>query len=105
MNSNATIRLAIGLIALCFLSGSATTANARVEAKSCGLELNVTESNADGNPVRPAGATATNLATKRTVKAGFLEGFAVFGDLHEGRYKITVDKPGYRTTVKEVNLD
>lgn len=105
VKSNTTIRFAIGLIAFCLLSGSAATANARFQAKSCGLELNVTESNADGNPVLSARATATNLATKKSVKAGLLEGFPVFGELREGRYKLTVSKSGYRTTVKEVNHD
>lgn len=92
------ILIALSLVLLAGFSA------AQARAKSCGLELNVTESNANGSPIQSASATAINLATKKTARAGSLEGFPVFGDLREGRYKITVRKSGYRTVVKEVDL-
>lgn len=93
------ISIGFSLILLTFFAA------VQARAESCGLELNVTESNADGNPVRSVSATATNLVTKKSFKASFLEGYPVFGNLREGTYRITVKKFGYKTTVKRLNLD
>lgn len=93
----------ISIVFVLLLTGFA--AAQEIQAKSCGLELNVTEPGANGRPIQFAISTATSLATKRTVKAGYFEGFPVFGNLRDGRYKLTVKKAGYKTTVKEINLD
>jgi len=77
---------------------------AQARAKSCNLNIEVQETNADGPPVEHATATATSLKTKRRFKAVAFEGMPVFGRLPAGRYSVTVSKRGYATAVKEVNL-
>ncbi|HWW77630.1 MAG TPA: carboxypeptidase-like regulatory domain-containing protein, partial [Pyrinomonadaceae bacterium] len=90
-------------LALALVSAAGFTA-ARAQAKSCNLNIEVQETNADGPPVEHASATATSLKTKRRFRAVAFEGMPVFGRLPAGRYSVTVTKRGYATAVKEVNL-
>lgn len=89
-------------IVLALLAGFAATAQ-EAQAKSCGIELSVTRPN--GRPLLSVPATIINLTTKKSSKAGFFEGYPVFSNLREGRYKITVMAPGYKTTVRQINLN
>lgn len=77
----------------------------QMQAKTCGLNVEITETNMDGLPVQNAAATAVNFETNETMKAVLFEAMPVFNDLSEGKYKITVTKSGYQTAVKEVTLD
>ena len=79
----------------------------RLEKKiePCGLNLEITENDANGLPVQGATATALNTATNETVKSVLFEGFPVFSDLAPGTYKVTVTKSGYKTMVKEIPLE
>ncbi len=75
------------------------------KAEPCGLNLEITENNTKGLPVQGANATAMNTGTNEMFKAVLFEGFPVFGDLAAGTYKVTVTKSGYKTLVKEIQLD
>ena len=75
------------------------------QPKVCGLNLEITETNANGLPIQNAAATATNTDTNETVKATLFEAMPVFSDLREGKYKISVMKNGYKNLVKEVELN
>jgi hypothetical protein len=77
----------------------------RLQAKTCGLNLEITETNKDGLPVQNATATAVNTETNETFKAALFEAMPVFNELSEGKYQITVTKADYQTAVKEINLD
>ena len=76
-----------------------------MQAKLCGLNLEITEKNANGVPIQHTSATATNTETKETFKATLFEAMPVFSDLSEGTYQITVMKKGYKNAVKTFTLD
>ncbi len=95
------LRPASAALMVLMLAGFAA---AQSRAKSCGLNIEVQESNADGPPVQFASATATSVRTKRRFRAVLFEGMPAFGTLPAGRYNVTVSKRGYKTAVKEVDL-
>lgn len=80
------------------------------QAKSCPLDLNVIkyrpiDSEAPDFPVSGATASVTSTATKRLTKASLLEGMPRFGNLREGKYKLSVTKKGYKQTVKQITIN
>ena len=77
----------------------------KAQTSSCGLNLEVTESNIDGLPIQKATAIAVNLSTGKTSKASEFEGMPVFGNLRAGKYKITVARNGYKPLVKQIDVD
>lgn len=91
------------LFALVLLAGFTVAAEA--QAKSCGLNLEITEAIYAEPPIQNATATAVNLKTKKTYKAVLFEAMPVFNDLPAGKYKVTVSKKGYQTLVKQITLD
>lgn len=100
-NVEMTKKFAIA-VAFVFLAG-AITANAQL--KRCGLDIYVTENDANGLPVQNTTATAVKVGSKKVIKAAFAEAMPVFENLAEGIYKLTLKKAGYKTTVKTVEID
>jgi hypothetical protein len=84
---------------------SAGVMSAEAQAKTCGLNLEVTEKIYAEPPIQGATATAVNLKTKKIFKAVLFEGMPVFGDLAAGKYTVTVSKKGYQTLVRQITLD
>ncbi len=82
-----------------------TVTKVKMQAGVCGLNLEITENNADGLPVQNVTATAMNAETKETSKATLFEAMPVFSDLSEGKYQVTVMKKGYKNATKEITLD
>lgn len=82
-----------------------TVTKVKEEAKVCGLNLEITENNANGLPIQNVMATATNLDNNKTFKAILFEAMPVFNDLSEGKYQITLIKKDYKNITKEITLD
>lgn len=93
------ISFALALVLIAGVSG------AQAQKKSCGMNLEVMEALYAETPIQGASATAVNRATKKTYKAALFEGMPVFGEMPAGKYTVTVSKTGYKTLIKQVNLD
>lgn len=97
--------MTIGLWSLLVLT---SFSSAHAQSKQCPLDLSVTlyqKNEAAGEiPISDANATAFNIATKKTTKAGLFEGMPRFPKLLEGTYNLTVTKIGYARTLKRIKI-
>jgi len=84
-------KLALLVLSIVFLSA----VNISAQRTSCALEIE-TETLRNGTPIKGTSATAVNVKSKRLYRSVLRNGTPYFAKLPEGRYNLTVTKPGFK---------
>ena len=96
------LAMAFLVLAFCAL----TTPTASAQPWNCVLALDVATTNTkfETRPINDARATALNTGSHKSMPAVLMSGQPVFSNLIDGRYRITVTRPGFKRAVQPVTF-